>query len=511
MKCFAYIRVSTAKQRDQGASLEAQRDAIERYARRHELTVTRWFTETKTAASQGRTEFTKLIKLLRKGEAEGAIVHKIDRSARNLKDWSDFIGLMDYGVAIHVASESLDLHSRGGRLSADIQAVVAADYIRNLKMEAEKGIRARYRQGILPGMAPIGYLNNGSGKLKTVDPVMGPLVRELFQRYATGKYSLRSLMKTMNGLGLRSRRGKPLTVNGVSRILNQPFYTGQILVKRTGEVFEGKHEPLISTSLFNACQDLLNGRTKHRSYRHRYTYSRLLKCALCGYSLIAERQKDHVYYRCHTKGCAVKTMRQELIEQALGHQIRDMSIKPKHRVALQARIEELVGHHTQGASARKQALVLERDRIQARVDRLTDLLLDDVLDEEAYRTKKRSLLDRLLQINEKLQQPDADAERILQRIWRYLELAETAWLSYETGNPERKRQIIESVTSNLRVWPENVVVELRTPFTLLAGRGVVLDGGGYRDEPRTSRPSDTNSMAQHLLKCAEDEIKKERG
>ena len=56
------------------------------------------------------------------------IIHKIDRSARNLKDWADLGELIDQGIDVHFANESLDLHSRGGRLSADIQAVVAADY-----------------------------------------------------------------------------------------------------------------------------------------------------------------------------------------------------------------------------------------------------------------------------------------------------------------------------------------------------------------------------------------------
>jgi hypothetical protein len=41
---------------------------------------------------------------------------------------------------VHFANDSLDLNTRGGRLSADIQAVVAADYIRNLREEAKKGV-----------------------------------------------------------------------------------------------------------------------------------------------------------------------------------------------------------------------------------------------------------------------------------------------------------------------------------------------------------------------------------
>ena len=513
MNCFAYIRVSTTKQRDQGASLEAQRDAIERYARKHDLTITEWFEETKTAALQGRSEFARLIKRLRAGEARGAIVHKIDRSARNLKDWSDFIGLMEHGVAIHIASENLDLSSRGGRLSADIQAVVAADYIRNLRLEALKGIRARYQQGLLPGMAPIGYENNGSGQAKTIHPVMGPLVRELFERYATKRYNLKNLAKTMNGLGLRNHRGNRLGVNSVSRILNQPFYTGLLLHQRSGETFPGVHEPLITRALFEACQDVLHGRTQHQSKRHGYAFSRLIRCSHCDYSLIAERQKGRVYYRCHTKSCPVTSLREDAIDQELGDRLASFRLEPEHRSAFEARINELIDHRTTNTQAKLDALQLEYDGLAKRQDRLTDLLLDDVLDEDAYRKKKRRLQERQLVIKERMREPHRAEAQMRARVRKYLELAETAWLSFQTENPAHKRRVVEAVTSNLTASVENVAVELRTPFAYLAGGGVVLSGGGDRDEPRTPvtcRPDQTLAeKAAWLLDYIDAELEEE--
>ncbi len=96
-----------------------------------------------------------MLRELRKGTARGVVIHKIDRSARNLKDWADLGELIDRGIEVHFANESLDLHSRGGRLSADIQAVVASDYIRNLREETKKGIYGRLKQGFYPLRAPI--------------------------------------------------------------------------------------------------------------------------------------------------------------------------------------------------------------------------------------------------------------------------------------------------------------------------------------------------------------------
>src|SRR5215467_715949 len=200
---YGYVRVSTAKQGEKGVSLQEQRDAIERHAQRNGLKISEWFEERETAAKRGRPIFNKMLKLLNTGKCDGVIIHKIDRSARNLKDWADLGELIDGGIEVHFANESLDLHSRGGRLSADIQAVVAADYIRNLREETRKGFYGRLKQGLYPLPAPIGYLDTGKGNAKEQDCTKAPLVKTAFRLYATGGYNLKSLQDKMATLGLK--------------------------------------------------------------------------------------------------------------------------------------------------------------------------------------------------------------------------------------------------------------------------------------------------------------------
>ena len=94
-KLFGYTRVSTAKQGEHGVSLQEQHDAIVRYAQRFGLEIVAWFEERETAAKRGRPVFNQMLRLLEQGKAEGVIIHKIDRSARNLKDWADLGELID--------------------------------------------------------------------------------------------------------------------------------------------------------------------------------------------------------------------------------------------------------------------------------------------------------------------------------------------------------------------------------------------------------------------------------
>src|SRR5205085_4859361 len=138
-------------------------DAITRHAARNDFEIAAWFEERETAAKRGRPLFNQMLKLLRQDKAGGVIIHKIDRSARNLRDWADLGELIDRGIEVQFANESLDLQTRGGRLSADIQAVVAADYIRNLREETRKGFYGRIKQGLFPLPAPLGYTDQGKG------------------------------------------------------------------------------------------------------------------------------------------------------------------------------------------------------------------------------------------------------------------------------------------------------------------------------------------------------------
>src|SRR5262245_31360487 len=108
---YSYIRVSTIRQGQTGTSLDEQREAIRRYADHCGFSIVQEFEEKETAAKLGRKVFEQMLKGLKQGKARGVIIHKIDRSARNLKDWANLGELIDQGIEVHFANESLDLQS----------------------------------------------------------------------------------------------------------------------------------------------------------------------------------------------------------------------------------------------------------------------------------------------------------------------------------------------------------------------------------------------------------------
>ena len=497
---FGYVRVSTAKQGEKGVSLQEQRDAITRYAERCHLEISRWFEEQQTAAKRGRPIFTEMLRLLKQKKSRGVLIHKIDRSARNLKDWADLGEMIDAGIEVHFVNESLDLHTRGGRLSADIQAVVAADYIRNLREETRKGFYGRLKQGIYPLGAPIGYLDQGKATLKAIDPQRAPFVIQAFELYGTGRYSLPALLEELERRGLRNKRGGKLCLTGLSVLLNNPFYIGVIRVRKTGEFFEGKHQHLVSKSLFDRVQQILEGKTVLRQVKHDFTFRRMVRCVWCGYSLIGGLHKGRVYYRCQTKSCPTNSIREDGLDNTVGTKFNSLQLDSKEIEYTsawvgKARLQQDVSRKQELQNCR---LLLDQNR--ARRTRLTDAFLDGSIDRDSFEERKAGLLLEEAGLKEKLDALERNEGDALVRLEKFLELTKSASVLYTQALPEEKRDLLKRLTSNLKLAEKNVDVELKIPAQLIANRPKTSCCALERGAPRTGANLELDGMLEQLLK-----------
>ena len=482
---FSYTRVSTVRQGQTGTSLAEQREAIWRYAERWRLNIVREFEETETAAKSGRPVFLQMLSALKQRKADGVIIHKIDRSARNLRDWSELGEMIDGGIEVHFANEQLDLDSRGGRLSADIQAVVAADFIRNLRQEVRKGFYGRIKQGLYPMPAPAGYIDCGPGQPKAIDPIHGPLIRKTFELYATGRWGINRLVDEMSSLGLRNRNGRKITRNGMSHLLHNHFYTGLIKIKKSAELFEGQHQPIVSRQLFDKVQLVLAGKNVKGTLKHDFPFQRLLRCASCENLLIAETHKGYVYYRCQTRTCDQKSIREEMLEAELGPILEQIKFTQLENRYLRRQIAQRYKNMTVLDESTRQALALNLEQLKDRRSKLTDAYLDGIIDQQTYTEKKNGLVLDEQMSKEKLARIEVDSVSVAQRVEGFLELANNAYLSYKMGNAAEKRDLVQSLTSNFLVRDKSVLIKLKLPFQLIADRTSIPHGRPHRDTART--------------------------
>jgi len=151
LKLIGYLRVSTVRQKDEGYSLEAQRQAIERYceAHGHELVA---LEEESESAVKARPVFNKVFQrvLNADGEVDGLIVAKLDRLGRSVKDLADIAAaLREKGKQLISVQDHIDTSSPNGKLLFHILSAIA-EYERELLIERTKIGRAiAERKGVI--------------------------------------------------------------------------------------------------------------------------------------------------------------------------------------------------------------------------------------------------------------------------------------------------------------------------------------------------------------------------
>lgn len=480
---FAYIRVSGKKQTE-GVSLTEQRAIIKAYADKIGATIIEWFEETRTAAKAGRPVFARMTALLRAGKAEGVIIHKLDRGTRNFRDWAEIDELIESGIDIYVANDNLDLRSRGGRLAADVQIAVAVDYIRNLREEALKGIHGRLKQGVLPSRAPIGYLDCGAGKAKSIDPVRGPLVRHLFELYATGAYTLRDLTAEGIVMGLRNHSSNPLRLTQIQKILRNPFYAGMIRSHRFG-LFQGAHEPLMKRTLFDRVQSILDGKFVRRTKQHDFLFRRMLHCMTCGRSLIATAKKGRVYYRCSTIECPTTSVREDSVDDEIRQLLGQITFTPEELSDIEQKLTNREKTGSELVASRRTAILDTLLIANARMTRLTDLLLDGKIDATAHDERRAVFLMERQKLEQDLVSLEDGGRQIAETTKQIVELARCPVFLYETADSWNKRRLLEIVLSNCVVTGKTLDFSLREPFATIAKRALPQHCGPHWNTPRT--------------------------
>jgi hypothetical protein len=333
--------------------------------------------------------------------------------------------------------------------------------------------------------APLGYRNIGSGKPKEPDSKTAPLVRHLFEMYSTGTTNFHGLLQEAERIGLRGRSGKQITKNGLTTLLNNPFYMGLIQIKVSGQSFIGVHEPLISKTLFQRVQDVLHGRTNTRTNRHDFLFRRRLCCKGCGYTLIGETHKGFVYYRCQTRECPTTAIRQEAAEDSFHETFLRLRLLPDEQQYCWQEVQRLKTDSHKQAEDAINGLKLKLGQIDDRLNRLTDAYIDRLVERDTFEQRKTALLAARLGTSETLAGWESGNRNVADELLKILERANTAYSAYKAGIMPEKREMVDSLTSNRVLNGKLLEITPSSPFDLIATRTQVIDGSPRRDTHRT--------------------------
>ena len=405
MKYILYARKSTEEDDRQVLSIEAQLVELQEYAAKEKLEIVASFCEAKTAKEPGRIKFAEMLSLIERGKADGIISWHPDRLARNSVDGGKIIHLVDRGLIKSLKFPTFWFEpTPQGLFMLNIAFGQSKYFVDNLRENVKRGLRQKIRNGVWPGWAPVGYLNNPKTRMIDIDREKSGKVKKLFELYSTGKYTLKSLANWCKEKCLCGNLGKEIAVSNIQKILTNPFYIG--LMKYGGEIFEGQHEPLISKKLFDTCQEVMSKRGKVQEVRkHNFAFLGLMKCASCGCSITAEIQKGHNYYRCTKKkgDCQEKHyLREEVLGEQIKSFLQKVSLSSQDTEKVLAALDSEQEQSKQQVRSKIEGMKEQLSQVEAKLQKLLDVYLADVLSTEEYAAKKGQFISKKVILNEKI-------------------------------------------------------------------------------------------------------------
>jgi len=140
-------------------SIEAQVAELQEFAKRENLYITEFVTESKSAKVPGREIFNQVLRRIEKGEISGIVSWHPDRLARNSIDGGKIIYLLDTGKLkdLKFPTHWFD-NTPQGKFMLNIAFGQSKYYVDNLSENVKRGQRQKIRNGVWPKKAPLGYL-----------------------------------------------------------------------------------------------------------------------------------------------------------------------------------------------------------------------------------------------------------------------------------------------------------------------------------------------------------------
>lgn len=275
-----------------------------------------------------RPIFNEIIQELKQGKFNGILTWAPDRISRNAGDLGQIVDLMDANLLMDIRTFGQRfMNSPNDKFMLMILCGQAKLENDNRGINVKRGLRTRVEMGLWPGVAPLGYLNQKDMDKKcqlVVDDLRAPLVKKIFERVAYEKMSGRKIYNWLRfEANFYTRGNKPLTLAGVYRILESPFYYGMFeYPKDSGNWYQGKHSPLITKELFEQAQAQLKRDNIQRQNKE-FSFTKLFTCGYCESGISAEEKwkqlKDgthtkYIYYSCsraRDRDCKNKYIREE--------------------------------------------------------------------------------------------------------------------------------------------------------------------------------------------------------
>ena len=313
LKYCLYARKSTESEERQVLSIDSQTKEMLQIAEREGLDIIDIRRESHSAKDSGtRPVFNELIEDIRKDKFNGILTWAPDRLSRNAGDLGTVVDLLDQGKLIEIRTYGQVFKNSPNEkfllMILGSQAKLEND---NRGVNVKRGLRTRCEMGLWPTCPPSGYLTNKDPEKKgriQVDPIRGPIFKMMFEKVAYEKWSGRKIYHWLKfEINFKSRGNKNLSLSNIYLILQNTFYYGPFeYPKKSGNWYQGNHEPLITKELFDLVQEQLK-RDRIVKNGKEFAFTKLITCGHCGSGITADEKykklkngntAKYIYYGC---------------------------------------------------------------------------------------------------------------------------------------------------------------------------------------------------------------------
>jgi site-specific DNA recombinase len=509
-----YCRVSTKDQASRGGeaegfSIPAQREACLRKADSLGAQVVEEFVDAgESARSANRPELQRMLTYVAEHRINTVIVHKVDRLARNRVDDVEItLAFTKAGAQLVSCTENID-ETPSGMLLHGIMSSIAEFYSRNLAAESRKGMLQKAKGGGTVNAAPFGYINT---RLRTpegrevrtveIDPDRATWVGWIFERYATGKWTVAMLRDELvkndvTTLQRPNRPSAPIALSHIHTILRNRYYVG--VVTYEGVEYAGKHPALITEELFAEVQRVRSGRKQSgdKPRVHSHYLKGTLYCGNCGEVLTFEQSRGrhgdlYDYFYCLGRqrlknGCNFRAIQAHVLEALIEEHWTTVSLSEERIEVIRRLVLDHLGF-----------LLPEQERVQAKAqgaltelkrqsDRLLHAFYADAIALEDLKQEQTRIAAARATAEAQLTRTIASRDLIIEKLTYLCTLLADAQGYYLNATPTLRRDLNLSMFERLYIEDDEVVgSDLTLPYSRLLSDSLATDLASERKRVQT--------------------------
>lgn len=494
-QAILFARVSSKRQKDEGISLEVQEKTIAQYCKQNGFKILNRFSIDESSTRGSRKKFHEMLELAETCNGKVAIVvNYVDRLQRTYTDTPILEQLRLSGkIEIHALRENLIITKDSPAMDLTVwyMHILMANFQVNVMIDKVKSSqKENWSLGKWQGLAPIGYVNAKDDDRKAtliIDEQRAPIIKILFEEYATGLHSLQSLWYKARELGLISKEKNHyensknynkrtyISRNKIEDILKNPFYYGVMKVK--GQLIPHIYEPIISKALFDKVQEVFRSKSR-KVFSHEQQYKAIpfafrgiIKCATCGCTITPERKirpnKTYVTLKCsHLRGnCQQGNVSERVVMEQLDRELfSKLSVPTKILNMLKASVQKELDDTSTLNKNIKSRLETELKNLENKEDNFTVLYGDRKIREDLYNRQINAIAEEKERIKEDLKKYKDVGNDVKSTMEDVLDIIGNIPYIMKKASPTKQNELLRLLITDCKLKDSTLIYTVRPPF-----------------------------------------------